>query len=108
MGRKFLNRSAALSAADQVVEALLDDVDVKSFVARIPPAIDDALRALEERFNREYKRKKFVNADHADDRAVELVAEVCNDFTIDTTGEEHDTILMRALRLSMNERPLFT
>jgi hypothetical protein len=107
MGSVSLNRSAALSA-DEVVEALLDGLDVKSFVAKIPPAIDAALLALEERFNREYRQKKFVNADHADDRAVELVAEVCNDFVIDTTGSEHDTLLMRALRLSMNVRPLFT
>lgn len=106
MGNEYLNRSADLSA-DQVVEALLDEVDVKAFVAKIPPPIDEALLALEKRFLREYKRKKFVNADHADDRAVELVGEVCNDFVIDTTGSEFNTLLMRAIRLSRNVRPLF-
>lgn len=95
-------------SADQVVEALLDTVDIKKFVAKIPCAIDEALLALEERFYREFKLKKFVNADHADDRAVELVGEVCNDFIIETSGSEFDTLLQRAIRLSRNVRPLFT
>jgi hypothetical protein len=106
MVSESLNRSDALSA-DEVVEALLDEVDVKAFVARIPPPIDEALLALEKRFCREYNRNKFVNADRADDRAVELVGEVCNDFVIDTTGSEFNTLLMRAIRLSRNVRPLF-
>jgi hypothetical protein len=107
MASKSLNHSAALSA-DQVVEALLDEVDIKTFVAKIPCAVDEALRALEERFYREFRGKKFVNADHADDRAVELVGEVCNDFIIDSTGTEFDVLLQRAIRLSHNVRPLFT
>lgn len=107
MARKCLNRSAALSA-DQVVEALLDEADIKAFVQKIPCAIDEALRVLEERFYREFRAKRFVNADHADDRAVELVGEVCNDFIIDSTGTEFDTLLQRALRLAHNVRPLFT
>jgi hypothetical protein len=106
MGRS-LSHSENLSA-DEVVEALLGELDIKSFVAKIPPAIDEALLALEQRFLREYNRKKIVNADHADDRAVELVGEVCNDFVIDTTGSEFNTLLMRAIRLSRNVRPLFT
>lgn len=107
MERESLNRSAALSA-DQVVEALLDDVDIKAFVAKIPCAIDEALLALEARFHREFSANKFVNADHADDRAVELVGEVCNDFIIETSGSEFDTLLQRAIRLSQTVRPLFT
>jgi hypothetical protein len=111
MAREYLSRSAALSA-DQVVEALLDEVDVKSFVEKIPCAVDEALRALEERFYREYKSKKLINADHAADRVVELVAEVCNDFIIDSTGtesgSEFDILLQRAIRLSNSVRPLFT
>jgi hypothetical protein len=93
---------------DQVVEALLGEVDVKSFVAKIPPQIIEAMQALETRFYTEFKRKKFVSTYHADDRAVELVQEVCNDFLIDDTGSEYNVLLGRALRLSESIRPLFT
>jgi hypothetical protein len=107
MGKKSLNPTGALSA-DQVVEALLDEVDVKTFVAKIAPRMAEALFVLEKRFYGEFRHKRLVNADHADDRAVELVGEVCNDFLIDATGPEFDTLLQRALRLGQNVRPLFT
>lgn len=107
MASECLKRTGNLSA-NEVVEALLDEVDVKSFVQKIPCAIDDALLALEARFYREFRAKKFVNADHADDRAVELVGEVCNDFIIESAGSEFDTLLQRALRLTKTVRPLFT
>jgi hypothetical protein len=107
MAREYTIRTGALSP-DQVVEALLDEVDVKSFIQKIPSAVDDALLALEERFYREFRSKKLINGDHAEDRAVELVGEVCNDFIIDSTGTEFDTILQRAFRLSNSVRPLFT
>lgn len=107
MARECLNRSDALSA-NQVVEALLDEDGIKALVARIPSVLEEAIQVMEARFYRDFRRKKFVTADHADDRAVELVGEVCNDFLIDQTGQEFNTLLERAIRMSQKVRPLFT
>jgi hypothetical protein len=105
MASEFLSRSDDLS--EQVVLALLETDDPKGFALSLPGILDDALAEMERRFYREFKAKKFVGPDHADDRAIEIAGEVSNDYMIDADGEDFDTLLNRAFRLSQSVRPLF-
>lgn len=102
MRRQFVKHSVV--SADDIVDALLE---AKDFALELPATLDLAMEALEKRFYREFRAKKFVNADHADDRAVEMIGEVANDFFI--TGD-HDIqrLLERALRLGQKVRPLLS
>lgn len=107
MAKQCSNLSGA--SAVEVVEALLDEViDPKSFALdKLPSILEDALEALDRRFYAEYRRKKLKNADHADDRAVDMAGEVANDYAIECQGEDFDQLLHRAFKLSRIVRPLF-
>lgn len=96
-------------SAEDVVEALLyESVDPKSFALdRLPGILQDSLEALDRRFYEAYRSRKFRDADHADDRAIEMAGEVANDFAIETEGDDFDQLLQRAFKLSRTVRPLF-
>jgi hypothetical protein len=105
MQSKSVKHSGA-SAAD-LVDTLLEDIDPKLFaLRRVPKLIDQALSSLEKRFYHEFKTKKFVGADHADDRAIELAGEIADEFHIDADGEDFDQLLQKCFNLARIVRPL--
>jgi glycine betaine/choline ABC-type transport system substrate-binding protein len=96
------------SSAEEVVDALLDQDDPKEFILeRMPSYVDQAMSDMEKLFYREYKQGKLRNADHADDRAVEIAGEVASNYRIETAGDPFDELLQRAFRLGRTVRPLF-
>jgi glycine betaine/choline ABC-type transport system substrate-binding protein len=97
------------SSAEEVVDALLEDqVDPKEFILeRMPSFVDQALSDMEKLFYREYRHGMLKNADHADDRAIEIAGEIASNYRIETAGDPFDQLLQRAFRLGHTVRPLF-
>lgn len=95
-------------SAKEVVDALLDQFDPKEFLLeRMPSFMDQALSDMEKVFYREYRQGKIRNADHADDRAIEIAGEVASNYRIETAGDPFDELLQRAFKLGRTVRPLF-